>query len=133
MEKGAVVRNCVLYSDVVVEAGATLDWAVVDRDCRIGRGAVLGDPSVPALDDSDAVILVGRGSTVGAGVVLDRVPASSPAARPDATALRVDCPLMSACDIRSRVVARPADGSPARQPGNEFRGRFGAGDVIASV
>jgi glucose-1-phosphate adenylyltransferase len=68
VEAGAVVRNSVVFADCVVSSGATLDWAIVDRDCRIGADAVVGDPDAAALDDSDAVVLVGRASTVGDGV-----------------------------------------------------------------
>jgi glucose-1-phosphate adenylyltransferase len=70
VEAGAVVRNSVVFADCVVSSGATVDWAIIDRDCRIGRGAVVGDLHAAALDDSDAVVLVGRASTVGDGVSL---------------------------------------------------------------
>ena len=46
------------------------DWAVVDRDCVIGPGAEVGSPDTDP-DDSDAIVLVGRGSRIGRGVTLD--------------------------------------------------------------
>ena len=70
VEQGAVVRNSVVFSDCVIEADATVDWAVIDRDCRIGRGARVGRRSAKALDDPDAVILVGRSSTIARGVTV---------------------------------------------------------------
>jgi glucose-1-phosphate adenylyltransferase len=71
IEPGAVVRNSVVFADCVVAADATVDWAIVDRDCRVGSGAVIGDPGSKALDDSDLVVLVGRDCSVGAGVRLE--------------------------------------------------------------
>ncbi len=74
VERGAVVRNSVVFQDSHVAAGAEVDWTVVDSDCLIGPGAVVGDPDADGVGDPDAVTLVGRGSTVGEGV---RLPAGS--------------------------------------------------------
>ena len=35
VKKGAVVRNCVLMQDTVVEAGAQLDCVVTDKNVQI--------------------------------------------------------------------------------------------------
>lgn len=70
VEAGAEVCDAVVGADVTVRAGARVAWAIVDSDCAVERDAQVGDPAVPALDEPDAVTLVGRGSTVGAGVVL---------------------------------------------------------------
>ena len=35
VKKGAVVKNCVLMQDTVVEAGAELDCVVTDKNVRI--------------------------------------------------------------------------------------------------
>ncbi len=40
---GAVVRDSIVMFDTVVEEGAILDRVIVDKNCRIGAGAVLGD------------------------------------------------------------------------------------------
>ena len=71
VEEGALVRDSVVFEDTVVEEGARLDWAVVDRDCVVGRNAEVGSPDTDP-DDSDAIVLVGRGSRVPAGAVLDQ-------------------------------------------------------------
>ena len=69
-----MVRNSVVFRDSLVASGAEVDWTVVDSDCLIGPGAVVGDPDADGVGDPDAVTLVGRGSTVGEGV---RLPAGS--------------------------------------------------------
>lgn len=43
---GAVVADSLLWDSVVVEAGASLDWAIVASRARIGAGAVIGRGSV---------------------------------------------------------------------------------------
>ncbi|MEI5672164.1 MULTISPECIES: glucose-1-phosphate adenylyltransferase family protein [unclassified Nocardioides] len=70
VEEGATVLDSVVAADTVVGAGATVAWAIVDTGCVIEVDAVVGDPAVPALDDPDAVTILGRDSTVGAGVRL---------------------------------------------------------------
>jgi glucose-1-phosphate adenylyltransferase len=71
VEEGASVTDCVVFQDTRVAAGARLHWCVVDRDCLIGPDAAVGSPGTDA-DDPDAIVLIGRGSRVGRGVVLDR-------------------------------------------------------------
>lgn len=72
VEAGAEVHDSVIFADTVVEAGARVHWSVIDTGCRIGPGAVLSDPDADGTDDPDQVTLVGRGSTVGADVRLER-------------------------------------------------------------
>jgi len=69
VEEGAVVRDCVVFQDTVVAAGARLDRCVVDRDCVVGAGAEVGSPDADP-DDPDTIVLVGRASRVGPGVVV---------------------------------------------------------------
>jgi glucose-1-phosphate adenylyltransferase len=66
---GAVVRDSVVFADTTVEEGARVDWAIVDRDCVVGRGSITGAAKAD-VDDPDEVVLVGRGSRIGAGVEL---------------------------------------------------------------
>jgi glucose-1-phosphate adenylyltransferase len=70
VEKGALVRDSVVFEDTVVEEGARLDWAVVDRDCVVGANAEIGSPDTDP-DDPDAIVLVGRASQLAPGTVLD--------------------------------------------------------------
>ncbi|GAA4370798.1 glucose-1-phosphate adenylyltransferase family protein [Nocardioides caricicola] len=69
VEEGALVRDSVVFRDSVVRAGARIDWAIVDQDCEIGPDAGVGSPDTDP-DDSDAIVLIGRGSTVGRDVTL---------------------------------------------------------------
>ena len=46
--KGAIVKNCVLMQDTVVEAGAALDHVVTDKNVTITTGKELkGTDSFP--------------------------------------------------------------------------------------
>lgn len=65
VEPGAEVLDAVVAADTTIGAGARVAWAIVDTGCSIAAGAVVGDPDVPALDDPDAVTIVGRDSSVG--------------------------------------------------------------------
>ena len=69
VEEGAEVVESVVFGDTVVRSGSRVVRAIVDTRCEIGPDAVVGSPDAD-LDDSDAIALVGRGSTVGAGVHL---------------------------------------------------------------
>lgn len=64
VEAGAEVTESVLFADTVVRKGATVTRAIVDSSCELLDGACVGDPSV-ALDDPDAIPIVGRESRVG--------------------------------------------------------------------
>ena len=69
VEEGALVRDSVVFQDTRVEEGARLDWTVVDRDCVVAPGAEVGSADTDP-DDSDAIVLVGRGSRIGRGVTV---------------------------------------------------------------
>jgi glucose-1-phosphate adenylyltransferase len=64
VEAGATVTESVLFTNTVVRSGATVTRAIVDADCELLYGANVGDGSV-ALDDPDAIPIVGRESRVG--------------------------------------------------------------------
>ncbi len=70
VESGAQVSDSVVFRDTGCEAGARVDWAIVDARCVIGPEAVVGAPDARGFDDSDQVTLVGSDSTVGVGVHL---------------------------------------------------------------
>ena len=59
-----------ILADTVVRAGATVTRALVDRDCELRSGAVVGSADVD-LSDADANPIVGRdavvSTVVGAG------------------------------------------------------------------
>jgi glucose-1-phosphate adenylyltransferase len=64
IEEGAEVRESVLFGDTVVRRGARVTRAIVDTGCELLGGAEIGGDDV-ALDDPDAIPIVGRESTVG--------------------------------------------------------------------
>ena len=64
VEAGAEVHDSVVFTDTVVRSGARVHWSVVDSGCLVEGDARVGAPDAPALDDPDAVTLVGRGSRV---------------------------------------------------------------------
>ena len=64
VEAGAEVHDSVVFADTVVRGGARVHWSVVDTGCVVEADARLGAPDAAALDDPDAVTLVGRGSRV---------------------------------------------------------------------
>ena len=66
---GSVVRDSVVFAETAIEQDARVDWAIIDRDCVLGSGSVTGAPATD-VDDPDLVVLVGRGSRVGAGTQL---------------------------------------------------------------
>ncbi len=57
VDKGAVVRNCVLMQDTVVEAGATMEYVITDKNVTVREGIeVKGSQSYP--------VYVQKGETV---------------------------------------------------------------------
>ncbi len=73
VEAGAEVRESVVCNDTVVSRGARVTRSIVDSNCELADGARVGAESV-ALDDPEAIAIVGRDSRVsselGAGARL---------------------------------------------------------------
>jgi glucose-1-phosphate adenylyltransferase len=67
VSEGAQVSDSVIFADVRIEAGAAVEWAIVDRESVLGKNArVGGRPSKrPVL--AEQLTLVGRASRIGAG------------------------------------------------------------------
>jgi glucose-1-phosphate adenylyltransferase len=72
VEKGAVVRDCVIMSDVRICAGAKLEYAIVDSGTVIGENSVIGETK-----DNKKLLLIGSGlefpanSQIEGGVMID--------------------------------------------------------------
>jgi glucose-1-phosphate adenylyltransferase len=67
---GARVRDSIVMFDTIIGDGAVLDRAIVDKDCRIGAGSVVGegDDLRPNRDEPErlyaGVTLVGKRATI---------------------------------------------------------------------
>jgi glucose-1-phosphate adenylyltransferase len=78
VEPGAVVRDSIVMFDTVVGEGAVLDRVIVDKDCRIGAGAVVGDGDDlrPNRDEPErlyaGITLLGKGAAVPARARIGR-------------------------------------------------------------
>jgi glucose-1-phosphate adenylyltransferase len=67
--RGAVVEGSILFNDVVVEAGAEVHRAIVDKRARVGRDARLGRDAAPteragAAVSARGIVLLGKGARV---------------------------------------------------------------------
>jgi glucose-1-phosphate adenylyltransferase len=75
---GAVVRDSIVMFDAVIEEGATLDRAIIDKEARIGAGASVGvgDDLRPNRDEPErlyaGITLVGKRAHVPKGVEIGR-------------------------------------------------------------
>ena len=75
---GAVVRDSVIFNDTVIEAGAVIDRTILDKDVRVGEGAVIGDGenNTPNRDNptqlNTGLTLVGKGASIPAGASIGR-------------------------------------------------------------
>ena len=63
VEAGAEVHESIVCNDTVVRGGAKVTRSIIDGGCELADGARVGDESV-ALDDPDAIPIVGRESRV---------------------------------------------------------------------
>ena len=70
VEAGALVADSVVFADTVVRAGAEVHWSVLDVRCVVEPDARVGERGANALEDPDAVTLVGCDSTIGPGTTL---------------------------------------------------------------
>ncbi len=70
--RGARVHRSILLHDVTVESGAVLEDVIIDKHCRIGRGAVIGDPELGEKPNDIRPDLMSRGTVViGKGAEID--------------------------------------------------------------
>jgi glucose-1-phosphate adenylyltransferase len=75
---GAVVRDSIVLFDAVIERGAQLDRAIVDKEARIGSGALIGvgEDLRPNRDEPErlyaGITLVGKRAQVPRGMEIGR-------------------------------------------------------------
>ena len=75
VDAGAEVVDSVLMSDAVIEPGARVDAAIVDKYVRVGEGAVLGTGDRPPADRHDwlsGLVLVGKDAVIPPGLKVGR-------------------------------------------------------------
>lgn len=81
IEEGAEVKDSVLMGDIVVKAGAKVNYAIIDEEVNIGKDAVVGQAKEEAskLDGkTSGITVLGRGicvsekGTIAAGEIVDK-------------------------------------------------------------
>lgn len=66
VEEGAIVKDAVVLANSVIKAGAVVSYSIIDENVTVGNQAKIGVNKDP---DAEIVVL-GRGITVGDGVVV---------------------------------------------------------------
>lgn len=70
IEKGATVKDCVLMGNIVVKAGAEVNYAIIDEEVTIGKNASVGAEKSEACKvegKTSGITVLGRGIVVGDG------------------------------------------------------------------
>jgi len=76
--RDAVVTDSIVMHDVRIESGAHVDRAIVDKEVRVGRGAVVGDGSGDVPNQacpehlSSGLTLLGKGVRLPEGITIGR-------------------------------------------------------------
>ena len=77
--RGAVVRDSIVMFDAVIEPGAVIDHAIVDKEVRIGRGAEIGVGEMPGAENranpemlATGLVVIGKQAEVPDGARLGR-------------------------------------------------------------
>ena len=65
--QGAVVKDSVLMSDLVIEAGAQVTYAILDTGVTVGAGAIVGADKGSGAE----ITVIGEGVTVEAGAKVE--------------------------------------------------------------
>ena len=70
IEKGAVVKDSVLMGNIVVKAGAQVNYSIIDEEVTVGKNAVVGAAKSEASKiegKTSGITVLGRGITVSDG------------------------------------------------------------------
>jgi glucose-1-phosphate adenylyltransferase len=84
--RGAEITDSVIMADAVVEPGARIDRAIVDKYVRVGEGALVGCGDLrPGADPDwlDGLVLVGKDSVLPAGLKVERSSVIGVGSRPE--------------------------------------------------
>jgi len=76
---GSVVRDSIILHDCVIEEGATVDLAIMDKRVRIGKGAVIGNGDRKSIANKKypdhlytGISLIGKEADIPPGTVIGR-------------------------------------------------------------
>ena len=69
---GAVVEDSIIFARSVIEPGAHVATSILDAHVHVGRDARVGELATATRAHDGDLVIVGRDSTVGAGVVIER-------------------------------------------------------------
>jgi len=76
---GCRIRDSIILHDCIIEAGATVDLAIMDKRVRIGKGAVVGRGEKKDIPNSKypehlytGITLVGKEADIPAGTIIGR-------------------------------------------------------------
>lgn len=79
VEKGAMVKDSILFADCVVDAGASVDLAIFDKRVHVGSGSVIGAGSNHQIANRKqpthlytGISLIGKEAVVPQGLVVGR-------------------------------------------------------------
>lgn len=72
VEAGAEVRDSVVFADVTVRRGATVDWSIVDHGTQVGADASVGDENPAAALAPELLVLVGADCRIAPGASVGR-------------------------------------------------------------
>ncbi|MDE5766264.1 MAG: glucose-1-phosphate adenylyltransferase, partial [Clostridia bacterium] len=70
IEKGAVVKDSVLMGNIVVKAGAKINYSIIDEEVTVGKNAVVGaakDEAMKVEGKTNGITVLGRGISVSDG------------------------------------------------------------------
>lgn len=70
IEKGAVVKDSVLMGNIVVKAGAKINYSIIDEEVTVGKNAVVGEAKAEAMKvegKTNGITVLGRGISVSDG------------------------------------------------------------------
>ncbi|HSB70686.1 MAG TPA: sugar phosphate nucleotidyltransferase [Candidatus Methylomirabilis sp.] len=99
VKKGAVVRDSIVMQDTLVGAGCRVEYSIIDKQCRLGAGAVIGSGTGASPNRKFPTHLDCGISVIGKGVVL-----------PDGARVGKNCIIYPGVDLTRRKVQNVDEG-----------------------
>lgn len=88
--RAAVVRDSIIFHDSILEAGATVDLAILDKRARIGRGAIVGNGNRQDISNKlypdhlyTGISLIGKEAVIPEQTIIGRNCIVEPYCQPD--------------------------------------------------